>query len=470
VSTAAVERRAIREAVTIGPAVALTASAAFLLARTLPDVSGKPWHEDEAVAGLISARPLGDLLHTVVLDRGGAPLHFLLAHVAFAVDDSPRTLRWLSLLFAVVTIPLCYDLARRLSGQFAGLIAAALAATSQLLTVYGTFGRMYSLFAFTSALALDLFVRAVDRPSRSTLAAAAATGLLPLAVHPFGMFLFGAELAVAIWLWRFRPLPVALLCIPLVLPYARLPGRYDPDVGMSVPEAALRALGGSAGGYGLGLAAFALFAAIGAWTLPRTFVAVGMLVIAAPPAVLAVLASDAVSPRHLIFMLPVWTTLVAAGVASVPGRVAVAAATMVLAALATTAVADPRTTPSAVAAPAAWIRAHVHQGDLLYPYSPVFLAAMPEAPEARALPREPVALGRVLTRVRGVHSVFVAIPLREPLRRPLPGAHVFRSWVILEHRGPFTQIPALLARLAPLVQGTSAHASVLQLRGAACGC
>jgi hypothetical protein len=166
-STAAIERRAIREAVSVAPAFALTASAAFLLTRTLPDISGKPWHEDEAVTGLISAQPLGDLLHTVVLDRGGAPLHFLLMHLAFTVDGSPRTLRWLSLLFAVAAIPLCYDLARRLAGRFAGLLAAALAATSQLLAIYATFGRMYSLFACASALALDLFVRAVDRCTRS---------------------------------------------------------------------------------------------------------------------------------------------------------------------------------------------------------------------------------------------------------------------------------------------------------------
>src|SRR5205809_7885259 len=157
-SSVAIERRALREAAVVAPALALAASVAFLLSRTLPDIAGKPWHEDEAVAGLISAQPLGDVLHTVLLDRGGAPLHFVLAHIAFAVDGSPTTLRWLSLVFALATIPVCYDLARRLAGQFAGLTAAALAATSQLLAIYGTFGRIYSLFAFTSALALDLFV------------------------------------------------------------------------------------------------------------------------------------------------------------------------------------------------------------------------------------------------------------------------------------------------------------------------
>src|SRR6266480_850921 len=332
-SIAAVERRAARESLFVAPALVLTASVGFLFARVLPDVSGKPWHEDEAVAGLISARPMGEVLHTVLLDRGGAPLHFVLAHLAFAVDGSPQTLRWLSLVFAIATIPLCYDLARRLAGQFAGLTAAALAATSQLLAIYATFGRMYSLFAFTSTLALDLFVRAVDRPTRGTLAAATAAALLPILVHPFGVFVFAAELAVALWLWRVPALPAALLAAPLILPYLRLHGRYDPDVGMSAPEAALRALAGSAGGFGAGLAVFAVFAAIGAWTLPRRFAALGLLLVAGPAVVLAAF-GDKLSPRHLIFVLPVWTTFVAAGLSQMPGRVAVAAAVLGIALLA----------------------------------------------------------------------------------------------------------------------------------------
>jgi hypothetical protein len=105
VSTAAVERRAVRETLLAAPALALAASLTYFLASAAPDIGAKPWHEDEAVAGLISAQPLGDVLHTVLLDRGGAPLHFVLAHIAFTVDGSPRTLRWLSLVFALATIP-----------------------------------------------------------------------------------------------------------------------------------------------------------------------------------------------------------------------------------------------------------------------------------------------------------------------------------------------------------------------------
>jgi len=450
-STVAIERRTSREAAIIAPALAVAASVAFLLGRALPNVAGKPWQEDEAVAGLISAQPLGDLLHTVLLDRGGAPLHFLLTHTAFAVDGSPKTLRWLSLVFALATIPLCYDLARRVAGQFAGVTAAALAATSQLLTIYATFGRMYSLFAFASVLSLDLFVRAVNHPTRRTLIAAAISALVPLAVHPFGVFVFAAELAIAIWLWRLRALPFALLGVALTLPYLRLPGRYDPDAGMSAPEAALRALGGVAGGYGIGL-----------------------ILIALPPAALAVAGSDKLSPRHLIFMLPVWTTFVAAGVAQLPARVVVAGVVVIAAALAPAAVADPRTTTpgsaDAVAAPAAWLRANVHRGDVLYPYSGVFLAALPDTADAHALPREPVALRRAVSHVGDIRRVFVAIPLRRPLDRSVPGGHVFRSWLILEHQGLFATLPAYLSRIAPTLRGTSTYAGLLQLRGAACDC
>lgn len=446
-SIAAVERRIPRERLLLAPALALAAAAAFLLMRTLPDIAGKPWHEDEAVAGLIAARPLFDLLQIVVLDRGGAPLHFLLAHAAFAVDGSPQTLRWLSLVFALATIPLCYDLARRLAGPFAGLTAAALAATSQLLAVYATFGRMYSLFAFSAALSLDLFVRALDQPGRRTLTIATGAALVPVMVHPFGIFLFAAEAMVAVWRWRLRAVPATALAIPLVVPYLRLGGRYAPDVGMTAPGAMLRALGGSAGGYGIGLAVFIALAIVGAWTLPRAFAALGLLVVALPPLVLATLTADKLSPRHLIFVLPVWTTFVAAGLTRVPGRVFVTAAAIAVAALAPTAVADPRASTSDPTAAAAWVRTHVRGGDALYPYSPVFLAALPHT--GIALPREPVALERMLRRTKGIKRTLVAIPTG-------------RTWRIIEVPGPFGNVPQALARAAPKLRGL-ARAAALQL-------
>jgi Dolichyl-phosphate-mannose-protein mannosyltransferase len=515
-SVAAIERQAVRGASTVLPAALLAGLSAWLLFRLAPDVTGKPLHEDEAVAGLVAARPFGDMLHTVVLDRGGAPLHFLLAHAVFSIDASPAALRWLSLVFAVATLPLCYDLARRLAGPIAGVTAAAFAATSQLLAVYGTFGRMYSLFAFASALAIDLFVRALDRPSNRTATAAAAAALLPLAVHPFGVFLFGAEALVAAWLWRARDwtsalpaLAVASLAIPLVLADLRLSDRYTPEAGhdltggYSPATAAVRALGGATGGRGVVFAAFAAVALAGAvaiWRKLSAFVALAVLAILAPPLLLGVAAavgatSDRLGPRHLIFTLPLWTALAAIGVArlaaTVPGRAGLLApvAAIAAAALAPAAVSDPRTIATggqeAVRAPATWLRAQLRPGDVFYPYSPLFLAALPAAASARGYPREPVALERALARTSRVGTVFVSLPLStgissatfERLRATGVDAVAFPRWLILRAGGgPFEDgrealksAADTLGRAGPLLAQTPrTHAFVLQLRGAAC--
>jgi nitroreductase len=515
-STAAIERHALGSASTVAPAAALAALMTLLFVRLLPDVSGKPLHEDEAVAGLISARPLGDVLHTVVLDRGGAPLHFVLAHIVLSIHSSPEALRWLSVVFALSTVPLCYDLARRLAGRFAGLTAASLAATSQLLVIYGTFGRMYSLFACTSALAADLFVRALDRPDRATMLAAAAGSLLPLAVHPFGAFLFAAEALVAVWLWRGRELRAALpvvaiglLALPLLLADLRLSDRYAPEAGLqldsgtSTADATLRALGGAAGGHGVLLGVFVALAAVGAFTLSLRrppFTAFACLALAVPPAALAVAdatgaVSDRLGPRHLIFMLPLWVVLVAAGLARLalllPARVRIVplVAVAVAAALAPSAVSEPRTIltgeEGAVAAPAAWLSAHISRGDVLYPYSPVFLASLPTAAEAHGYSREPVALAHAARRTREVPTVFVSLPLRQPvgkaavahLRRVRVDSHAFRSWLILEARGPFADGRAALAaaatvlrRASPVIAASAPSTGPFleQLRGTAC--
>ncbi|HET8873785.1 MAG TPA: hypothetical protein VFM83_08870, partial [Gaiellaceae bacterium] len=94
----------------------VAAATGFLLYRLAPDVGSKPLYEDEAITGLISMRPLTEVLDTVIVDRGGAPLHFVLAHAVFAVDASSSALRWLSVLFALASVPLCFDLGRRLGG------------------------------------------------------------------------------------------------------------------------------------------------------------------------------------------------------------------------------------------------------------------------------------------------------------------------------------------------------------------
>jgi len=189
-------------------------------------------------------------------------------------------------------------------------------------------------------------------------------------------------------------------------------------------------------------------------------------------------------------MLPLWIALVATGATRLlvllPSRprTAAFAAIVVAAALAPSAVSEPRTMPTgaerAVAAPAAWLTKELAPHDVLYPYSPVFFAALPAAKEARAYSREPIALARAAKRTRATHAVFISVPLRAPINREaLRQAGVrfraFPSWLILESRGPFANgiaalesAVALLRTVIPLVNETGARAYLEQIRLTAC--
>ncbi|MGH3004791.1 MAG: hypothetical protein ACRDOS_02595 [Gaiellaceae bacterium] len=481
---------------------AVAAAIGYLLARVVPDVHGKPLFEDEAVAGLVSARPLLELLETVMWERGGGPLHFVLSHLTLALDPSPYALRWLSLAFAVATVPLCYDLGRRLAGPLAGGTAAMVVATSSLLAVYGSFARMYALYGFASALALDLFVRAVEqRTGRAAFAAALAAWLLP-AIHPYGAMLVLAEAVVALALWRGRPfrpaLPVAAVGVAM-LPFAwadlRLAERFavgaDGEARLAAPADAwsqlARALGASAGGEGWTAALALLLMAVGVAALLRSrpaFVAVALLSLLLPPVLLIVVRAGSepgLSPRHLIYALPLAAALIGAAVARAlrdrgtavrAGALALLAASVLLAPLG--GIRDPRNwhndvlgggppgvalgSEERLAAPAAWLDAAVEEGDVLFPYSAVFLAGLPATGEAHALPySQRTLILRSMERIEApVERIVVSVPIGpasldlEGLERRLGSrfeARPFDGWLLLEGKGPFADDHTVLVAI-----------------------
>ena len=315
---------------------ALAGAAGFLVARLAPAVGSKPLVEDEAVAGLVSVRPLGEVVDTVLTERGGSPLHFVLAHFALVADTSPDALRWLSVVFALAAaVTLRSTLPAGSPVPIAGGAAAIIVATSTVLGVYGSFGRMYALLAAAAALALDLFVVALRRRTVGAALAAAATSALLPAVHPYGAILLAAEGLVAAVLWRGRGIrraapviAVGLLSVPFVVANLRLAERYSVGVGdgerLASPGRAwsqlTRALGSFAGGHGPLVVVFVLLAAVGLVLVARREPSLGLLaaiVFVTPPILLAVATTEAdpaLSPRHLVFLLPVWAALVGVAV------------------------------------------------------------------------------------------------------------------------------------------------------------
>src|SRR5262249_10251004 len=73
------------------------AVAAFLLAQ----LTAWPPHEDETLALFVARGSMGHMLHTVLTQRGGAPLHFMIAWVVTHTGGGLTELRVVSALLAV---------------------------------------------------------------------------------------------------------------------------------------------------------------------------------------------------------------------------------------------------------------------------------------------------------------------------------------------------------------------------------
>jgi hypothetical protein len=397
-------------------AASVVAATGFLLYRLAPDVNGKALYEDEAITALISMRPLSEVLDTVIVDRGGAPLHFVLTHAVFSVDASSSALRWLSVLFALGAVPLCFDLGRRLAGLGAGVVAAVVAASSTALAVYGSFGRMYALLVFVAALFADLFVRALAVRTTSAVALAAAAGWLLPAVHPYGLIPALVALAAAAAIWRGRPLSAAVpvtiavvAAVPLLYGDLRLADRATVGGGgersLASPGEAwsqlMAAVSSFAGGDGAALVFFTALALVGLAVLLRREPAVAAVALstALPPLLFVLVRTESapdLSPRHLFYGLPLWAAAIGVGATTLTRRLPTGPGVLCLVLVAATAVVapasalrDPRdfelgTSP---ADETRSIRAGRH--DLLLPYEPVFLAALPDVRRALALPHAP---------------------------------------------------------------------------------
>jgi hypothetical protein len=437
----------------------------FLLYRLAPDVRGKALYEDEAIAGLIAMRPLPEVLDTVLVDRGGAPIHFVLAHMVFWFDTSAEALRGLSVLFALGTIPLCFELGRRLSGPAAGVVAAAVAASSTALAVYGSFGRMYALLAFVAALFAVLYVRALEMRTTGAVAAAAAAGWLLAATHPYGAIPAFVALVAAAVIWRGRPLraawPVAiavLAALPLLVADVQLADRAAVGAGgdrsLASPRDAwaelVAALSAFAGGDGLPFVFLTALALVGLAALVRRSpgVAAVALSTAIPPLLFVLVRTDAtpdLSPRHLFYGLPLWAAAIGVGAARLAeplgrglGALALAAVALVALLAPPSSLRDPRELGFGTTIVGADTGVRAGTNDVLVPYSTVFLASLRDVDGALALPHAPGdEIVRALEHAgEPIEAVYVAIPT-EP-------------WTVRRLAGPFDKPGAITAAATAL--------------------
>jgi hypothetical protein len=376
-------------------------AAAFLLHQLM----AWPPHEDETLALFVGRDSLPGVVEHVTRDRGGAPLHFLVAWAVAHLGFGLGGLRLASAIFALASLPLVALLGVRLAGRRVALVATVLVAPSWLFLFHGVYGRMYSLFLFCSLLCTLALLEALERGGRRRWALWVAAALLTVATHPYGVLLLGGQAAYVLAARRDRlraallaGVSVLVLGIPFWLTDLVLADRFDVGVGsggekLSGPAAVLRYFWRSAGDATAGwwpvTLAVVLAAALGLEWLRRegrtlVLCLVGFTLAAFTLAKLGGSASP--ESRHLIFLLPFLAIAVAATLVRIARRApTIAVALTVGLVLVEVAWAWHRTSPlfewepdarqAARAEAESWLAATSRPDDVLFGYEPLFLGA-----------------------------------------------------------------------------------------------
>ena len=147
---------------------------------------------------------LFDTVNEVVTIDNHPPLYFLLLHLFVRLaGDSEFTLRFPSLVFSVLTVPLLYAAGKYLFDHLTGLLAALFGAVSPLYLWYSHEARMYTMLTFWGLLSFYALLRMLCRSERSESAAKAmwpATYVLSsvamVSTHYLGFLVLLSELAI----------------------------------------------------------------------------------------------------------------------------------------------------------------------------------------------------------------------------------------------------------------------------------
>ena len=119
------------------------------------------WY-DEGFSVYLARMSLGGITARTASDIH-PPLYYYLLHLWLGhFGDSEFVLRFFSLIFGLLTVPLIHALGRRLLGTASGLLAALLVAISPLYLWYSQEARMYTLVTFLCLLSSYLLLRALE--------------------------------------------------------------------------------------------------------------------------------------------------------------------------------------------------------------------------------------------------------------------------------------------------------------------
>jgi 4-amino-4-deoxy-L-arabinose transferase-like glycosyltransferase len=157
------------------------------------DLGTKSFWYDELRQVQVAQLPFAEWTEALKL-HAARPLDYLLTRLLLNFTRSEWVLRLPALLWSTLTIPVVYQLGRRLLGRREGLIAAFLFSQSALIVTYAQEMRPYALYALAAAVsfwALDAGLRGGSWRAWAVYAAAHAVGVL---AHYFWLMILAGQI------------------------------------------------------------------------------------------------------------------------------------------------------------------------------------------------------------------------------------------------------------------------------------
>ena len=295
----------------------------------------------DEILQVLHSRPdsIRGILAAVTIDRGGAPLDYLIQHVFIANLGGAIewTARLHAALFGILAVLLVYLVCQELLGDLRlSLMSAFLFCFYPFHHHYSQEGRPYSLFLLLTLVLYLLFFRLLKRSSRLLWGSFAVSAVLAFYAHAYAaMVLFGQFCFLIYyqvyrkegWTKAWRRYARFVFCgalaaasfVPwLLYSFFNAKGEVAPEIGFRLLLETIKRFGD--GSYPLAVVLI-LCAAAGVRSLLRAgrTLELGALltwIVAPLPAILAVLLwrTYFFTPRQLLFITPPFFILVAAGV------------------------------------------------------------------------------------------------------------------------------------------------------------
>ena len=162
----------------------IVALGAFLRLRGL---QAKSFWLDEIASVVIARMPGNSFWHWLWTNEGNMALYYVMLRPWLEIHLGEATIRLLSVIPGIVSIPVTYLLGRRLFGRRTGLLAALLLAVSTCAVVYSQEARGYSWLVLGTIVSTYFFVRLIARPTCPMAISYSLAVGVTFYVHYFGL-------------------------------------------------------------------------------------------------------------------------------------------------------------------------------------------------------------------------------------------------------------------------------------------